>query len=227
MPQWHWNYKLVKISGISDNLHTNTELFKKDFWNKIQRTKSSCGSYLPRITQLLSFGLLLVILQMSSKIPFVGVIFRAQVTLETGTVNTTPLHVIEIGPTMNEFLATGFAFGITSLRGRNMRTLMFIKTSNWWELLGTFCTWKHSPDSMFAVVYLEAGCFGKVLVAWFAVVFLLPYMFHPDRILQGLRPHQSFVTNVACAVILGNIFKNRSRFAQLRNFTCVYSVHGQ
>ena len=82
------------------------------------------------LTQLLSFGLLLVILQMSSKIPFVRVIFRAQVTLETGTVKTTPLDVIKIGPMMNEFLATGFAFGITSLRGRNVRTLMFIKTSN-------------------------------------------------------------------------------------------------
>ena len=71
-----------------------------------------------------------MILQMSSKIPFVGVIFWAQVTLETGMDNTTPLHVIEIGPTMNVFLATGFTFGITSLRGRNMRTLMFIKMSD-------------------------------------------------------------------------------------------------
>ena len=164
---------------------------------------------------------------MSSKIPFVSVIFWAQVTLEMGMVNTTPLHVIKIGPMMNEFLATGFAFGITSLRGRNVRTLMFIKMSNWRELLGTFCTWKHSPDSMFVVMYLETGCFGKVLVAWFAVVFLLPYMFRPDMILQGLRPRQSFVTNVACVVIFGNIFKNRSHFAQLRNFTRIYSVHGQ
>ena len=164
---------------------------------------------------------------MSRKIPFVGVIFWAQVTLETGMINTTPLHVIKIGATMNEFLATGFAFSITSLRGRNVRKLMFIKMSNRRELLGTFCAWKHSLDSMFAVVYLKPRCFGKVLVAWFAVVFLLPYMFRPDVILQGLCPRQSFVTNVACAVIFGNIFKNRSRFAQLRNFTRVYSVHGQ
>ena len=71
-----------------------------------------------------------MILQMTSKIPFVSVIFRAQVTLETGMVNTTPLHVIKIGPMMNESLATRFAFGITSLRGRNVRMLMFIKTSD-------------------------------------------------------------------------------------------------
>ena len=80
---------------------------------------------------------------------------------------------------------------------------------------------------MFAVMYLETGCFGKVLVAWFAEVFLLPNMFRPDMILQGLHPRQSFVTNVACAVVFGNIFKNRSRFAQLRNFTRVYLMHGQ
>ena len=71
-----------------------------------------------------------MILQMSSKIPFVCIIFWAQVTLETGMNNTTPLHVIEIGLLMHEFLATGFTFGIPSLRGRNMRTLMFIKMSD-------------------------------------------------------------------------------------------------
>ena len=90
---------------------------------------------------------------------------------------------------MNEFFATGFALGITLLRGRNVRMLMFIKMSNRRELLGTFCTWKHSPNSMFAVMYLKTGCFSKVLIAWFAVVFLLPYMFCPDVILQGLYPH--------------------------------------
>ena len=105
---------------------------------------------------------------------------------------------------------------------------MFIKTSNstgtaWNILYMETC----SPDSMFVVMYLETGCFGKVLVAWFAVVFLLPYMFRPDMILQGLRPRQSFVTNVACAVIFGNIFQNRSRFAQLCNFTCVNPIHSQ
>ena len=72
---------------------------------------------------------------------------------------------------------------------------------------------------MFAVVYLETGCLGKVLIAGFAVVFLLPYMFRPDMILQGLSPHQSFVKNVACTVIFGDILKNSSRFAQPRNFT--------
>ena len=70
---------------------------------------------------------------------------------------------------------------------------------------------------MFVVVYLETGCFRKVLVTWFAVVLLLPYMFRPDMILQGLSPRQSFVTNVACAVVFGNILKNRSRFAQPQN----------
>ena len=177
--------------------------------------------------ELLSFGLLLMILQMSSKIPFVSVIFRAQVTLETGTVNTTPLRVIKIGTTMNEFLATRFAFGITSLQGRNVRTLMFVKTSNRRELLRTFCTRKHSPDSMFAVMYLETGCFSKILVAQFAVVFLLSYMLRPDVVPQGLHPRQYFVTNVTSAVVFANIFKNGSRFAQLRNLTRIYSVHGQ
>ena len=116
-------------------------------------------------TQLFSLGLLLVIFQMSSEIPFVGIIFRAHVTLEPGTVDTAPLDVIKIGSTMSEFFATGFALGITLLLGRNVRMFMFIKTSNQRELLGTFCTWKHSPDSMFAVMYLKTRCFSKVLVA--------------------------------------------------------------
>ena len=74
---------------------------------------------------------------------------------------------------------------------------------------------------------LRPDASAKVLVAWFTVVFLLPYMFHPDMILQGLCPHQSFVTNVACAVVFGNIFKNRSRFVQLCNFARVNPVHSQ
>ena len=69
---------------------------------------------------------------------------------------------------------------------------------------------------MFAVMYLETGCFGKVLVAWFAVVFLLPYMFRPDMILQGLRPRQSFVTNVACAVVFG---RGRGGFPKIFPFS--------
>ena len=35
----HNYYKLVKISSISDNLHTDTELFKKRFWNKNKAKK--------------------------------------------------------------------------------------------------------------------------------------------------------------------------------------------
>ena len=80
---------------------------------------------------------------------------------------------------------------------------------------------------MFAVMYLETGCFSKILVARFAVVFLLSYMLRPDVVPQGLRPRQYFVTNVTSAVVFANIFKNGSRFAQLRNLTRVYSVHGQ
>ena len=80
---------------------------------------------------------------------------------------------------------------------------------------------------MFAVVYLETGSFGEVLVAWLTVVFLLSYMLRPDVVLQGLCPRQYFMTNVTSAVVFGNIFKNCSRFTQLRNLTCVYSVHGQ
>ena len=184
----------MTISSISDNLHAHTGLFMKSIWNKKckEKKKKSCSSWwttsAQNYTQLLSLGLLLVIFQMSSEIPFVGIIFRAHMTLETGMANTAPLDVIKIWSKMNEFLATGFALGITSLWGRDVRTLMFIKTSNRQELLGTFCTWKHSPNSMFAIMYLKTGCFGKVLIAWFAVVFLLPYMFCPDVILQGLCP---------------------------------------
>ena len=78
---------------------------------------------------------------------------------------------------------------------------------------------------MFAVMYLETGCFGKILVARFAVMFLLSYMLRRDVVPQGLRPRQYFVTNVTSAVVFANIFKNGSRFAQLRNLTRVYSVH--
>ena len=204
------------------------ELIMESFWNKTYREKgysswwtTSTSNY----TQLFSLGLLLVVFQMSSEIPLVSVIFRTHVTLETGTVNTAPLDVIKIWSTMNEFFATGFALGITSLRGRNVRALMLIQTSNGWELLGTFCTWKHHPDSMCAVMYLQTRGLSEVFITWFAVVLLLPHVFRPDVILQGLCPHLSFVTNVTCAVVFGHVFKNCGRFTQLCNFACVYSMH--
>ena len=96
---------------LHDILHADTNLFMKSFWNnnakkKLQSLMNHIDPELHTTTFLLSFGLLLVILQMSSEIPFVGIIFRVHVTLETGMVDTAPLDVIKIGSTMSEFFAT-------------------------------------------------------------------------------------------------------------------------